>query len=735
MSQEGASENRNELDPVEGDQSAARLDSQTPLPSELSNSATLLIRGMQVVAPSPVARQLIVPPGFEVLDELGRGGMAVVYRARELGLNRIVALKVLKAGSYASEEELRRFRIEAETVARLDHPNIVRIHAIREHQGIPYLALELVDGGNLDRLIHGQPQEPRIAAHLIIQLCRAIHAAHEVGIIHRDLKPSNILLTKNNLPKIADFGAAKRHREGGFSETTQPGVMMGTPSYVAPEQALGNREQIGPAVDIYSLGVMLYELLTGAPPFSGGTPLETINKVVHDEPPLLTLRVPTCPLELQSICLKCLEKDPSQRYASAMDLAIDLERWAAGDPIRSQTTRRFRALGRRIAKLRASYGLTLIATAVALGCTILMVLNRLDYQNQLQQQHSQLMLVLPADTMLKQLEQIRERPFVERESPREWLQSVESQWELIRDKEEVLSPTQLTEFTNHIDSARRWVQFLEHVAPLRLELLISLYQPGFTNDPDAKKVRAELWQALQSMEILGLPAARESCESTLDQLPFTIRVNVLRLIDDLMLTEVQPGLRIELMEVANHFDGDELRRRIRRTIGKPEQIVELEKLTKPAVINTLDVPTLLLLHRTLLVQDNARVAGELIERTLGHHANSFDWQVEKGIHYLLKMNMNHLDASEGFQAAQSLRPDRLEITYLLGVAWLQQQRVSHASTLFEILIADPKAPSEAQLGLAVSLEMDGKKNLAETFRKRYQSINHRRSILARLLER
>jgi eukaryotic-like serine/threonine-protein kinase len=284
------------------------------------------------VLPPPPAPPPTVP-GFEILDKLGSGGMGVVYRARQLELNRLVALKVIRAGSHAAEGELARFRAEAEAVARLQHPNVVQIFEIGEHDELPYFALELVEGGSLDGRLGGQPQPARPAAQLIATLARAVHAAHVKGVLHRDLKPANVLITAEGTPKVTDFGLAKRlDMESG---QTHSGAVVGTPSYMAPEQALGAK-QVGPTCDVYGLGAIFYEMLTGRPPFKGESAWDTLQQVVGAEPVPPCRLQPKAPRDLETICLKCLHKEPQKRYASALELAEDLERYLAGESIRAR---------------------------------------------------------------------------------------------------------------------------------------------------------------------------------------------------------------------------------------------------------------------------------------------------------------------------------------------------------------------------------------------------------------
>jgi WD40 repeat protein len=270
-------------------------------------------------------------PGYEVLGELGRGGMGVVYRARQTGLNRPVALKMVLAGTHAGAAERARFRAEAEAVARLQHPNIVQIYETGEADGHPFFSLEFCPGGSLAARLAGTPLPPAEAARLVEVLARAVQAAHERGIVHRDLKPANVLLLDDGTPKLTDFGLAKQLGSGAGQ--TASGAIVGTPSYMAPEQAGGKSKEVGPAADVYALGAILYECLTGRPPFKAETGAETLLLVLAEEPLPPTRLLPKVPRDLETICLKCLQKEQNQRYATAAALAEDLRRFRAGEAI------------------------------------------------------------------------------------------------------------------------------------------------------------------------------------------------------------------------------------------------------------------------------------------------------------------------------------------------------------------------------------------------------------------
>ena len=280
---------------------------------------------------TPFSADLPQIPGHEVQEVLGRGGMGVVYKARHVRLNRSVALKMLLTGAHASPESRERFLREAEAVAGLRHPNIVQVHDMGDQDGQPYFTMEFVEGGNLAQKLAGTPQPPRQAAALLATLAEAVQAAHQSGIVHRDLKPSNVLLTADGTPKISDFGLARRME--GEAGLTWTGTAVGTPSYMAPEQAEAKPLTWGPAVDIYALGAILYELLTGRPPFRAETAAETLRQVISQDPVPPSRLNAKVPRDLETICLKCLEKDPHRRYASAAALAEDLHRFQRNEPI------------------------------------------------------------------------------------------------------------------------------------------------------------------------------------------------------------------------------------------------------------------------------------------------------------------------------------------------------------------------------------------------------------------
>src|SRR5262245_6653876 len=307
---------------------------------------------------------------YELLEEVGRGGQGVVLRARQKSLNRIVALKVIGLGQWATQAHLKRFRLEAEAAASLDHPCIVPIYEIGERDGQCYFSMKLVEGGQLDEVVKHTPISIRQGAELISKLARTAHYAHEHRILHRDIKPGNILLDGKGEPHLTDFGLARLLESE--STVTRTVEVLGTPSYMAPEQAAGNNTTLTCATDVYGLGAVLYQLLTGHPPFAGGTTYERIKLLLETEPRPPRLSNPKIDRDLSTICLKCLEKDPKRRYPSALALAEDLERWTKHEPIQARRTGVF-SRGKKWLQRNptaAAIGVLSVALVLALGMIV-----------------------------------------------------------------------------------------------------------------------------------------------------------------------------------------------------------------------------------------------------------------------------------------------------------------------------------------------------------------------------
>jgi tetratricopeptide (TPR) repeat protein len=363
---------------VDGWAAPLRSVAQAALATAATTDDTPQLSGDSAIAPESLG-------GYDLLGEIGRGGMGIVYRARQRALGRMVALKVLRAGDRASAEDVQRLRNEAETVALLDHPNIVPVYDVGEHAGQLYLTMKLVEGASLAGQLDRFTADTKAAARLLATVARAVHHAHQRGVLHRDLKPSNILLERRTgslacpsgqdrqgslssdlVPHVTDFGLAKR--VAADSSLTQSGALVGTPSYMAPEQADGQKGQVTTATDVYGLGAVLYALLTGRPPFRGETVLETLEQVKHAEPPSPGAVRRGVDRELETVCLKCLEKEPARRYGSAEELARDLERWLNHEPVHARRMPWWRRLGKWARRRPAVAALLVVlVAATALG--------------------------------------------------------------------------------------------------------------------------------------------------------------------------------------------------------------------------------------------------------------------------------------------------------------------------------------------------------------------------------
>jgi tRNA A-37 threonylcarbamoyl transferase component Bud32 len=347
-----------------------------PMPPSLSTAATLGPGEAPVIAPSTTVRYF---GDYELLEERARGGMGVVYKARQVSLDRVVAVKMILAGQLAGEADVQRFRQEAQTAARLQHPGIVALHEVGEHDGQHFFSMDYIDGQSLAELVRDHPLPAKQAIRYVRLIAEAVQFAHEQGVLHRDLKPGNVLIDRFDQPRVTDFGLAKNiAKDAGLTAT---GAVVGTPSYMPPEQASGQRGKVGPTADVYALGAVLYELVTGRPPFQAATPLHTLLQVLEAEPVAPGLLVPGISRDLETVILKCLHKEPGKRYASAAELADDLGALLEGRPIKARPP----SLAERVGTWFARQGRTFrIALGTAGGAVVVLlaVLLLLDWRHQ-----------------------------------------------------------------------------------------------------------------------------------------------------------------------------------------------------------------------------------------------------------------------------------------------------------------------------------------------------------------
>jgi serine/threonine-protein kinase len=515
---------------------------------------------------------------YELLGELGHGGMGTVYQARQRSLNRLVAVKVIRAGELANSEDVRRFRNEAEMAALLDHPQIVPIHEVREVGGQLYFSMRLLEGGSLAEHLDRFTADPRAAAKLVAEVARAVHHAHQRGILHRDLKPANILLDAAGRPHVGDFGLARRLAVD--SSLTQSGAIVGSPSYMAPEQAGGRRAEVTTAADVYGLGAVLYALLTGGPPFRGETVLETLEQVRFQPPASPRARNPRVDRDLETICLKCLEKEPARRYGTADALADDLERWLEDRPIEARRAGGPERLWRWGRRHRLAVG--------AAACLVLMLAG----------------LTASAGWVLgdraarrEETERVIDGALAEVESLRQ-----------VRKYPEALAAARRTEALlaegeGH-DKLRRRVREvvadLEMVARLediRLRTLSTVIDGSF----DRAGADRNYAQAFRDygIDVDALPPA----EAGRQLQTLAIRVELAAALDDWAVARMEVGQKgdgkwKDLLALARAADGDDLRCRLREALGRMDRKA-LEQLASASRVEDLPVPTAVVLGLAL----------------------------------------------------------------------------------------------------------------------------------------
>ncbi len=629
--------------------------------------------------------------GYEVYDVIGAGGMGVVYRARHLKLNRLVAIKMVLLGAYASRKDMECLLQEAQSVASLRHPNIVQVYDVAEHDGFPYYSMELLEGGDLAKTLQRKPRAAREAAELVRVLAGAVHAAHLAGIVHRDLKPGNILLNLDDTPKIGDFSLSRKVESDSSILTNLR--QAGTPSYMAPEQAAGESNSIRPAVDIYSLGAVLYELLTGRPPFTAETSAETRRQVIEEEPVPPSRLNSRVPRDLQTICLKCLQKDPSRRYESAVDLADDLERFIQGEPIHARPIR-FAERTLKWCSRRPAITVAMVVSASALTGAI------------------------AGGFWIQQIEHARHtEEMVRREGARKYIaaslpllsQLVKSRhWSdtkgVLRTARTRLEDAQSTELEIRLAAATEEFEIAEELDRIR-QSFPEPDEAGYTYEP-ASDAYAKVFQRIgigndievdtAAMRVRESPL-REELLMALDYAAFTEKTNV----DDSKLRR--------LLAVGRTASPSPWQDRFRDP-ATWEDVSRLKRLVKDASSAEPPPPS----HQMVMVgfllssRDHNQPAIEILQEA--HLRDPSDFWVSLELGHVLSRQKKNAEAIQYFRAAVALKPEHFVAWAQLGYAQLANSDADAAIVSLRRAIAiRPKYPTSWQIlisALAASQRWD-----------------------------
>ncbi len=654
----------------------------------------------------------LLPERYKLLDKIGDGGMGTVWKADDTVLNRAVALKLILTTLAASAEHCMRFKIEAEAVARLQHPHIVQLFDVGEHAGLPYLALEFLEGGTLEKRLHKDQTLPGPeAAALVEKLARAIQHAHERGVIHRDLKPTNVLFTGNGEPKVTDFGLAKRLDSD--QELSQPGTVVGTLLYMAPEQARGETREVGPAADVWALGAILYECLTGQVPFRGANALETRLQIIETAPVPPTQRAPKCPRDLETICLKCLHKETTQRYLTAGALADDLRRFLEKRPIKARRVGLLERARLGVRRRPAVAGLLLVSVVAAAGLTWLGWENRQKTKAKEQERSNR-----QVDTRLRvgqalqkaRLLQGEARPLNDLEKFGQALLAARGAAELLALGEaDAELKREVAALAAELEQERAQAEALAQ-ARLRDGLLLhaldgARVRKAFLRGDDFDYVTAVGAYAAAflayGVDLDALPA--EEIAQRLADRPPPVRSEAANALTELgMLRVATHGLAIlakplepppppdpsrweRLFEAADRIDPNPWRANLRQTLCRPnllEVVGGMLILAKDVRVEEHPVASLTLLAEALAGFGHPAPAVNLLRRTHERFPDDF-W-----VNYFLTINAGHTtpprweDAARYGTAAVALRPESVLAHYNLGVAFLELRRYADAVTAF-----------------------------------------------------
>lgn len=638
--------------------------------------------------------------GYDVESILGRGGMGIVFKARHRKLNRYVALKMLISGTYAVRHELIRFRREAQAVAMLRHPNIVQVHDVGDMAGRPYFTLEFVDGGTLAQKIVRTPHPPRDAAELVATLAGAVQFAHQSGIIHRDLKPANILLTASGMPKIADFGLARWIMEG--RDFTISGARVGTPTHMAPEQAIGKPDEIGPGVDIYALGVILYELLTGMPPFAGATAAEIERRILYDEPVPPSRSNARVPRDLETICLKCLQKNPARRYASAQDLADDLHRFLDGKPVVARPVSRIARII-KWARRRPGIAALVIGLCLVIGTAAGATIWIRQQENARQQEAER--------------REERARQAIESAIKQVYVSARAENWQeaklILAEANTHLSDSNSADLQQQIQRVQSDLEFVQGLQRIR-ELATSSVTERYSNESLAYTVRMTESEKVFSQAGLGLDGSAEKIASRIQN--SELRDQIIAAIDEWALAAAINGgdeMQRQLLQIAKLADaGDTWRDRLR----DPENWHNRKALLKLAedASKTKRLPAA---HQLAITAALLRLAGEqdkevqLLRDALLRSPGDYwlNWEMAGA----LRREKKNDDAVVYLRVVVALRPTNAWAINWLGIALSEAGEQEEA--LSWCRIASELSPQNGPIShnLVVALLRAGRKEEAE----------------------